>query len=180
MYVSLLEVYRGIELEKWLIINGILTFGVVVRFTQTFEPAIRPINTIRGYMTFYCLSLIYFIGLFNYYHSRLFIFLQGLWLIPQIIHNVIIGLRPGFYPSYLAMILVNQLYVIYFKGYSDNIFRESPEPFLCVVIVLLDIIQILILYCQHTLGVRFFIPRRFRKNYHNYIKSMDSASAELD
>lgn len=131
-------------------------------------------------MTFYCLSLIYFIGLFNYYHSRLFIILQGLWLIPQIVHNVVIGLKPGFYPSYLAMILVNQLYVIYFKGYSDNIFRESPEPLLCVVIVVLDIIQIFILYCQHTLGVRFFIPKRFRKNYHNYIKSMDSANAELD
>jgi hypothetical protein len=74
-------------------------------------------------MTFYCLSLIYFIGLFNYYYSKLFIVLQGLWLVPQIIHNIVIGLKPGFYPSYLAMILVNQLYIIYYKGYSDNVFR---------------------------------------------------------
>jgi hypothetical protein len=36
MYISLLEVYRGIELEKYLVLNGIITFAVVVRFTQTF------------------------------------------------------------------------------------------------------------------------------------------------
>lgn len=74
-------------------------------------------------MMFYCLSLIYFIGLFNYYHSRLFILLQGLWLVPQIIHNLVLGFRPGFHPSFLAMILINQFYILYFKGYHDNVLR---------------------------------------------------------
>ena len=180
MYVSLLEIYRGIELEKMLIINGIVTFGVSARFTQTFEPAIRPINTLRGYMSFYCLSLVYFIGLFSYYHSRLFIVLQGLWLVPQIIHNMIMGLRAGFYPSYLGMVLVNQLYIFYIKGYSGNIFRESPEPWLCLIIVLLDVVQVLILYGQHRFGVKFFVPKRLRKNQHSYIKSMDSTNSSLD
>ena len=128
---------------------------------------------------FYCLSLVYFIGLFNYYHSRLFILLQGLWLIPQIIHNAALGLRPGFYPSYLAMILINQFYIIYFKGYHDNVLRESPEPLLCFIIVILDIIQVAILYGQHKYGVRFFIPKRLRTNYFNYIRKIDMSSAEL-
>ncbi len=89
---------------------------------------------------------------------------------PQIIHNVYKGIKPGFYFSYLFVVIINQIYIIYFRGCPSNIFMYSPNYYVCIGILISIIIQLIILYLQHLFGSRFFIPRRFIPGFFNYIE----------
>ena len=98
-----------------------------------------------------------------------FVVVNSLFLLPQIIHNAYEGIKPGFYFSYIATIITSQFYMIYYKGCPENILSVSPNYYACLGIVISLGAQIAILYLQHRLGARFFIPKKCIPGYYNYI-----------
>ena len=73
--------------QGWLIFTGVITFSTVIRFVQCFEPVIRRINGIKGYLQFYALIFVYIWCLFSYGTTRWFMIINSFFFIPQIIHN---------------------------------------------------------------------------------------------
>jgi hypothetical protein len=120
---------------------------------------------------FYCGIFIYVWCLFNYFYSAIFILINSLFLVPQIIHSIRVGSKLGKEYEYLAILASPQLYFLYLKGYPDNIFRYHPQPLVCVAIVLTVSLQIWIIYKQSTLGPYFMIPHFLLPDYYEYYKT---------
>lgn len=159
--------------QGWLIFTGVVTFATVIRFVQCFEPVIRRINGIRGYLQFYILTFVYLWCLFNYGTTTWFVIVNSLFLLPQIVHNAYEGIRPGFYFSYISTITLSQYYMIYYKGCPENIMYISPDYPACIGIVVSVLLQIMLLYLQHRIGSRFFIPKKCIPGYYNYIEVVE-------
>ena len=91
LFISLIELYYGVmdinNPQGWLIFTGVITFSTVIRFVQCFEPVIRRINGIKGYLQFYALIFVYIWCLFSYGTTRWFMIINSFFFIPQIIHN---------------------------------------------------------------------------------------------
>ena len=177
LFVSLVELYYGVmgisNSQGWLIFTGIVTFCSVVRFVQCFEPVIRRINGVRGYLQFYLLTFVYLWLLFNYPTSTWFVVVNSWTLVPQIMHNAYEGIRPGFYPSFLFTIILSQIYMVYYKGCPSNIMNISPNIQSIVGIVISLLMQVGVLYAQHKLGSRFFIPKVLIPGYFNYFEYLE-------
>lgn len=126
----------------------------------------------------------FYIGLFLYLTLTYFfsfdiwmIIAQNLIIIPQIIHNARVGINPGFEPLYVFGYLAARFLIpLYERACPSNHFLLTPIIGLVIALFLLYVIQITILFLQHKLGPRFFVPRIFLPNYYNYnfkIKSSD-------
>ena len=153
--------------------SGVITFVTVIRFVQCFEPVIRRINGIKGYLQFYALIFVYIWCLFSYGATKWFIIVNSLIFLPQIFHNTYEGIKPNFYFSYISTIAMSQFYIIYYKGCPENILRISPSLWCCIGVAISLTLQILFLYIQHKRGARFFIPKRCILGYHNYIEEIE-------
>ena len=73
---------------------------------------------IKGYLIFY-ISLFSYLWLILKFGNRnwLLIF-NSLGLIPQIVHNIRYGNKLGLHFAYITILISNQAYVLYVKGYS--------------------------------------------------------------
>jgi hypothetical protein len=49
----------------------------------------------------------------------------------------------------------------------------EPQPKFASFLLIIIILEIIILFLQDNYGPRFFIPKRFRKGYYNYYKSIN-------
>ena len=57
---------------------------------------------------------------------------------------------------------------LYYRGCPANIYVIEPSSTFCAIWASLFLIQMFILYLQHKLGPRFFIPRCCIPGYYNY------------
>ena len=162
-----------------LLLCGCIQILISVKLIRKFESIIHRISNIHGYCVFYCGIFLYVCCLFNYYYSPVFILINSLFLVPQIVHNVRFGNKLGGQFEYLTILASTQLYFIYLKGYSDNVLRYHPQPFVCVAIVLLVALQVYVVTQQNKRGPYFFIRKDWLPNYFNYYKTfkLDSKSA---
>jgi hypothetical protein len=95
--------------------------------------------------------------------------IQALLFVPQIVHNVRKGNNPFFYAYYIFGVLgMRMILPLYYRGCPSNIYVIEPSSAFCAIWVSLFAIQSTILYLQHKLGPRFFIPRCLIPGYYNY------------
>lgn len=177
LFVALLELYNGLDnienSEGWMLFSGALTFCCSMYFTRDFEETIRRIATVRGYLWFYFVSFLYLWCLFNYHFKAWFQLLNSLVLLPQIVHNAWNGLKPVSSLSFFSVLLVNQLYMFYYRGVAHNIMRTSPDLRICAGICWLLALQLIVVVLQSRYGSRFFLPKRCLPQSHDYYLELD-------
>lgn len=117
------------------------------------------------------LIIAYTLLLIVFRHSYIFLIINSLIYIPEIIYQSARGQKIVSDIRYTILLGSNQLYIFYFKVCPSNIFRESPNYLLGYCIASLLILQILIVLGQIYLGPRFFIPSVFLPKRHNYYNS---------
>ena len=116
------------------------------------------------------------LGLFGYLTIMYFftyeiwsLLIQALIFVPQIVHNVRKGNNPFFYAYYVLGVLgMRMMLPLYYRGCPSNIYVIEPSSTFCAVWASLFLIQMFILYLQHKLGPRFFVPRCCIPGYYNY------------
>lgn len=116
------------------------------------------------------------LGLFTYLTIMYFfpydiwsILIQALLFMPQIVHNVRKGNNPHFYPFYVLGVLgMRMILPLYYRGCPSNIYVIEPSVAFCAIWSSLFLMQVIILFLQHKLGPRFFIPRCMIPGYYNY------------
>lgn len=92
-------------------------------------------------------------------------------MVPQIIHNIINVTKARFDISYLTCLLVGQFYLLYYKGYHDNLAHHAPNYPLCAIMISLIAFQLIIIYFQSKKSSGFFLPRWMIPGYHNYVEN---------
>lgn len=142
-----------------LLLCGCILILISVKLIRKFETIIQRVSNIDGYCFFYCGIFLYVWCLFNYYYTPVFIILNSLFLLPQIIHNLRCCNRLGNEYEYLAILASPQIYFLYLKGYPDNVLRYHPQPWVCAIIILSIIIQLTIVHYQNVKGPYFFIRK---------------------
>lgn len=156
-----------------MLLTGAITFGCSMRFTQSFEETIRRITGIQGYIWFYFVSFLYLWCLFNYSLRTWFQLVNSLVLLPQIIHSAWRGVKPVTNLSYISVLLINQLYVLYYRGVPHNAMRISPNYMVCAGVCWILAAQLIFIILQNRYGSRFFILKRCIPNYHEYYMEVD-------
>lgn len=161
-----------------LLICGCLQILISVKLIRKFETIIQRISNINGYCIFYCGIFIYVWFIFNYFYTPAFILINSLFLLPQIIHNVRFGNKLGKEYEYLIILVSPQLYFIYLKGYSDNLLRYHPQPYVCAGVIVLIALQVWVVLSQNRKGPYYFINKRWLPNYFDYYQTfkLDSKS----
>ena len=127
------------------------------------------------YITFYFVVLFNIVILYFFFIYRfLFLLYILITFLPQMYHNVITKIPNNKILSrYIFFVTVNKLFIpCNLWCVSNNILMSKPhfEFFIYAVIGLG--VEILFLHLQHKFGGKFFIPKRFRKNYYNYYKTV--------
>ena len=112
------------------------------------------------------ISYIWFLLLFR--HSYIFLIINSLILVPEIIYHCYRGQKIKSDPKMLIFSISSQFYVLYFKSCPLNIFRESPNYLISYCLTGLVILQITFIIFQIRRGPRFFIPSIFLPHHHNY------------
>jgi hypothetical protein len=94
--------------------------------------------------------------------------------IPQIIHNLNVKILKNHLPfKYIVIILINRLFLpFYFRIYDNNILLSQPKYKLVLYILLVIFFELLTLFLQQFFGNKFFIPKKWRKGYYNYYKTL--------
>jgi len=107
--------------------------------------------------------------------------MMSLIFIPQIIANAAIGAPVTFdYVSYGFIIGLRPGFVMYLKGFSENIFQVKSSILLCFAILISFGFQIYVLYLQSIKGPRFFILKGvFTTSDYDYFRdgSIDSRAS---
>ena len=68
---------------------------------------------------------------------------QGLLFVPQIVHNVRVGMNPGFQWQYLfGFLALRFLLPFYERSCPDNHFRLAPIVWLVITLAILYVIQV--------------------------------------
>ena len=121
--------------------------------------------TLIFYLFFVVYSLIYD---FLFFLNCILIF------IPQIIYNVNINILKNHLPfNFIIIVLLNKLFLpLYFRLYNNNILLSQPKYFLVFNVFIVLFLELLILFLQQYFGNKFFIPKKFRKGYYNYYKTL--------
>ncbi len=121
--------------------------------------------TLIFYLFFVVYSLIYD---FLFFLNCILIF------IPQIIYNVNINILKNHLPfNFIIIVLLNKLFLpLYFRLYNNNILLSQPKYFLVLNVFIVLFLELLILFLQQYFGNKFFIPKKFRKGYYNYYKTL--------
>lgn len=97
------------------------------------------------------------------------ILLRTLILFPQVIHNVRLGHKPNFTPFYLfGFVGARLLLPLYERGCPANRFHLTPNTSLVLAIFAAYVIEVVLIGLQTRLGSRFFVPKRFLPNFHEY------------
>ncbi len=160
-------------------------FEEIQRKMQSNNQSIENINLIiqqlfkKKLCNVYLLMIfsIIFIFFFFYYIFTNFLFLYFCMIIvfiPQIHYNTEVKIINNFIPKQLIInSIIQRLFIpFYFKGFKKNILYGKPDYNFCYWSFLTILIEVSILCLQKVFGNRFFIPKRFRKDYYNYYKSV--------
>lgn len=107
------------------------------------------------------------------FFNTTFLFLINLYLLPQIIHNVVKGAPVTFDPQTIAYIVgLRPLSPLYLKGCPSNLFNISTSGIFIIGLMFCLALQVFVLYLQAKRGVRFFIPRCILASDHNYFQDL--------
>ncbi len=68
---------------------------ISVKLIKKFESIIQRVANLKGYCVFYCAIFVYVWLLFSYFYTPVFVILNSLFLVPQIVHNVRMGNKLG-------------------------------------------------------------------------------------
>lgn len=112
-----------------------------------------------------------FVFLYKYFNSPVFIIINSLFLLPQIIRSLRFGYKLGNEYEYLIILASPQFYFLYFKGYSDNLLRYHPQPYVCLGVIVLAALQVWVVLSQNRKGPYFFINKRWLPNYFDYYRT---------
>ncbi|CAD8047632.1 unnamed protein product [Paramecium sonneborni] len=123
---------------------------------------------------FYFSLIIYFILMYFFYPYNWFIYITGMCLLPQIIHNVRIGNNPKFISYYIFGILIpSMIYQIYNRACPTNLHGFEPSVAFCMIFLSEYLLQIIVLYIQFKLGPRSFIPKCFLPKQYKYLRILN-------
>ena len=126
-------------------------------------------------LLFYFTLIFYlFFVIYSLIYDFLFFLHCILIFIPQIIYNVNINILKNHLPfNFIIMVLLNKLFLpLYFRLYNNNILLSQPKYFLVLNVFIALFLELLILFLQQYFGNKFFIPKKFRKGYYNYYKTL--------
>lgn len=130
----------------------------------------------RGRIIFHCkfyLGMIVFLTFFVLFISNnFFLFLMNLYLVPQIVHNVMRGGRVDFDLNYMLVIGLRAFLPLYFRGCPDNFLEYRPSAIFCISLIIIMVLQIGIIYFQSIYGAKFFIPAQFLPPQYNYLHNL--------
>jgi len=131
-------------------------------YHQSTNNAIIRRAAVSFYFKLYIIIFAVLIFFYKFMRYNAFIIGMSLYLVPQIIHNVIRGGRIRFDENYMFLAIgIRGVLPLYFRGCSQNLYQLRPSITFCIVFVLVIGIQILLIYYQSIYGSRFFIPKRF-------------------
>jgi len=76
--------------------------------------------------------------------------------------------------NYILAISAGKLFIpLYFRGCPNNFAKFEPKPYFIALIVISTLIQVIILKLQKIFGPKFFLPRSFRNESHNYYTDLN-------
>ena len=160
-------------------------FEVIQRRMENNNQSIENINLIfqnlfkkklcKVYLFIFFSIIFFFFFLFYIFtHISFLYFYIIIIFIPQIHYNIDVKIMNNSIPKQLIInSIIQRLFIpFYFKGFKINFLYGKPNYIFCYLSILSIIIEVSILYLQKIFGNRFFIPKKLRKDYYNYYKSV--------
>lgn len=150
-------------------------------FNQGWESVRRELSWL--YSRFYGALVIGMVLIYNNLEHLNLIALafQAYWL-PQIFQDAWQGSRSAVHPVFVAGISVTRaLLVLYLWGCPQGIFSGdlyphlpgSPSLRLCGAVILLQAVQVGVMFLQRVLGPRWFVPRICMPQAYNYFRNVE-------
>ena len=124
---------------------------------------------------FYITLIFYlFFVIYSLIYDVLFFLNCIMIFIPQIIYNVNVKILKNHLPfNFIVIVLINKLFLpLYFRFYNNNFLLSQPKYMLIFNIFFIIFLELLILFLQQFFGNKFFIPKKLRKGYYNYYKTL--------
>mmetsp|Transcript_20243 Transcript_20243/g.40988 ORF Transcript_20243/g.40988 Transcript_20243/m.40988 type:complete len:515 (-) Transcript_20243:159-1703(-) len=150
-------------------------------FTQGWDVVRRELSWL--YSRFYGVLILGLIVIYNNLEhlDTIVLVFQAYW-VPQILHDAWQGSRSAVRPAFFCEIsLTRTLLMLYLWGCPNGIFSGdlyprlpgSPSLMFCILVVVLQVIQITVMALQRRLGPRWFVPwicMPWAYNYHRGIR----------
>lgn len=116
-------------------------------------------------------------------HSVLLFIVIIITFIPQIYHNANVSISKNQIPTnVITMFTINKMFIpLYIRLWPYNIIESKPNYVFSFWGIGTIVFEIFVLFLQAKYGGLFIVPRRCRKGYYNYYKSIDEIiKADID
>ena len=138
---------------------------------------------LKLYIFLYALIFTSIISMFILFSNLLFMYLINIIVfIPQIIYNLKVKILKNKIPNKMIfIIIIDRIFIVFsFRGYKNNILNSKPNNTFCCLTLITILIEVLLLYLQRIIGNKFFIPKKFRKGYYNYYKTINEIEQKFN
>ena len=158
------------EIQKRMERNNQSIEKINLLFQQLFKKKLYKVYLLIIFSIIFSFFFLYYI----FTNILVLYFYMIIVFIPQIHYNLEVKIINNFIPKQLIInSIIQRLFIpFYFKGLKTNILNGKPNYNFCCWSFLSILIEVSILILQKVFGNRFFIPKRFRKDYYNYYKSI--------
>ena len=178
LYYSYRSQDKFIEIQRQMENNNETNENINLNIQLLFEKEIVKLYNFL-YALIFCSIILMFILFTNLIFMYLFIVMI---FIPQIIYNVKVKLLNNKIPNKMIFItIIDRLFIIfYFRGYRNNFLNSKPNYTFCYITLITILFEVLIMYLQRILGNKFFIPKKYRKGYYNYYKTINEIEQKFN